>query len=167
MKIQSLIRFPSIAFLTALGFVVASSAGGADFDAADFDTDTVDEGNPSDELEADLRRTIDPDTDVVNTALTFHNPSQGRAIVVCAAYDGNGNLLGTKATHIPPGGLRFLRASDIANGVDFVGSAACKSRTRVQSSAILLGPGAVTDLDVQRRGWRRVTSFSYPLVVSY
>ena len=167
MKIQSPIRFCSVVFLAALGFVVASGAGAAPFDAADFDTDTVDEGRTSDELEADLRRWVDRDTDVVNTALTFSNPSHGRAIVVCAVYDGDGHLLGTKAAHIPPRGLRYFRASDLASGVDFVGTAECKSRTQVLGSAILLAPGALTNLDVQHLLRSRVTYIRYPLVASY
>ena len=166
MKIQSLIRFSSVVFLAALAFVVATSAGGADFDAADFDADTLDEGRTSDELETDLRP-VDRDPDAVNTALTFNNTSDRRGIVVCAAYDGDGNLLGTKAAHIPARGLRYLLASDIANGVDFVGTAECKSRSRIRGSAVLLAPGALTDLDVRHRGRRRVTYLSYPLVASF
>ncbi len=179
MKIQSLIRFSAVVFLAAPAFLVASSAsagatwsgatwsGVTGIDANGIGADSIDEGRTSVELEADLKQSVDRVTNVVNTALTFHNPGRGRAIVVCAAYDGNGNLLGTKAVHIPPRGLRYLRASDIAYGVDFVGTAECKSRSRVRGSAILLAPGALTNLDVRHSGRSWVTFISFPLVVSY
>lgn len=79
-------------------------------------------------------------------------PAQ-EACFVCTAYDGNGNALGTKRAYVPKRGVKSLRASDLSNGVDFVGSAVCTSREPRAASAVFLGrPDTITRLDVIQPG---------------
>ena len=131
------------------------------------DAGRLDESRPTEELEVDMRAAVDRDTDVANTALTFNNVGVSAAIVVCRAFDGRGTALGIRAVHVPANGLRYLRASDFADGADFVGSAVCKSRVRVHGSAVFLAPGALTNLNVIHNVRKRVTTIRFPLVATY
>jgi len=119
------------------------------------------------ELKVDVRQAIERDTDVANTALIFNNTTGQDTLVVCSAYSAEGRMLGRKTAQIPARGLRYLRASDISKGVDFIGSAVCSSRARVAASAVFLAPGAMTNLDVIQLGPWDDTSIRFPLVATY
>jgi hypothetical protein len=119
------------------------------------------------DLKADVRRAIDRDTDVANTALVFNNPGNQAASVVCLGYGPNGNMLGRRVAQIPARGLRYLRASDLSGGVDFIGSAICSSRVRLAGSAVFLAPGSITNLDVIQAGPFDSNSIRFPLVATY
>ena len=87
--------------------------------------------------------------------------------VSCVAIDGNGNILGRGYTVVPSNGLRYLRASDLSNGIDYVGSALCKADGRAEASAVFLAPSAITSLKVRQRGRRGGMLFRFPVVASY
>jgi hypothetical protein len=86
------------------------------------------------------------DRDFVDTALVFTNQRRWGARVHCVGYDGNGRPVGRVWLKVPPRGVRFAFASDVANDRDFIGSVRCRTRGRVLGSAFLLKPLAITDL---------------------
>ncbi len=119
------------------------------------------------ELADVLKRPVDPvDPDLVETALVFTTEGE-RGVVVCAAHDSNGNLLGTLRVRVPANGLRYLRGRDFSGGADYVGSANCRFKGPVVGSAFLLGPG-FSDLPARQRkhDWRR-GQIIFPVVASY
>ena len=160
---KSNILCASLLLFCSLG--LATSAGAQTLtDAADPGV-LLDRG--SDELLTDLEASTHLDRDVADTALVFSNATDHRIVVKCVAIGANGQILGRAHTHVPGNGLRYLRASDISNGVDFVGSAACKANGRADGSVIFLAPSAITSLKVKQRGRRGRTTFRFPVVASY
>ncbi len=121
----------------------------------------------SDDLLADLEDAAHVDRDVADTALVFTNATGRRVMVKCVAIGANGNMLGRAHTHIPGNGLRYLRASDLAGGADFVGSAVCKADGNAAGSVVFLTRSAITSLGVKQRHRLGVTRFKFPLVASY
>jgi hypothetical protein len=115
------------------------------------------------ELAADLRSATDRDRDVADTALVFNNPGTGPAAVGCRGFDARGDYVGGAIVRIPARGLRYLRASDLSNGADFVGSAVCHSTSRLVAEAVLLAPSGATNLRVQQRRLQ----VRFPVVASY
>ncbi|MCP4040239.1 MAG: hypothetical protein GY733_25060 [bacterium] len=114
----------------------------------------------------ELPNDVEPaDPDVANTALVFTNMSRVTTWVKCVGYNMNGEPIGRTATVLPPLGLRYVRASDISNGVDFIGQVQCAARGRVVGSVVFVGPG-LTDLPVHNGapGHRRIR---FPLVAHY
>ncbi len=119
-------------------------------------------------LEPELRDMlkIDRDIDVIDTALVFNNPRSRRTLVACVGYNANGRALGRAYTVVPPNGVRFMRASDISDGRDFLGSARCKARNRVIPSSFIVGVG-FSDAPVNVvHGWDH-TAIRFPIVASY
>ena len=129
--------------------------------------DTRDDSRGETELRAEVRQAIERDTDVANTALVFNNTTHEAASVICRAYGANGELLGRRFARVPARGVRYLRASDLSSGADFVGSAVCASRSRVAASAIFLAPGSITNLDVIQAGPWDAHNIRFPLVATY
>jgi hypothetical protein len=119
------------------------------------------------ELRAEVRDAVDRDTDVANTALVFNNTSPNETTVICTAYGANGQFLGRKMARVPARGVRYLRASDLSGGVDFVGSALCASRARVAASAVFLAPGSISNLDVIQAGPWDSHNIRFPLIATY
>lgn len=113
-------------------------------------------------LRADLR--VD-DRDLVDTALVFTNAGDARAIVLCRAFDADGERVGRIRLKVPAGGLRYALASDLSLGRDFVGRVQCSARSRVLASAVLLAPMAMTDLDVHQH--QGIGSILFPVVATY
>ena len=107
-----------------------------------------------------------PDVDVIDTALIFNNPRRHKTLVACAGYDANGRVLGRAYTVVPANGVRFLRASDISNGRDFIGSAQCKARARVIPSSFVVGVGFSDAPAEIVNGWDN-SSMRFPIVASY
>ncbi|MCS5636949.1 MAG: hypothetical protein NZ990_10555 [Myxococcota bacterium] len=130
----------------------------------------VDAFSAIDEIEisrdaAELQAQIDlRDRDLVDTALVFTNIGLGSARVACRAFDANGDPVGRIRMHVPANGLRFVLASDLSHGQDFVGHVMCRTG-RVIGSAVLLAPSAITDL--KARPMRRLGSTLFPVVASY
>ena len=87
-----------------------------------------------------------------------------RARVACRAFDADGDPVGRIWMHVPANGLRFVLASDLSHGQDFVGHAMCRTG-RVIGSAVLLAPSAITDLAV--RPIRRRGSTVFAVVATY
>ena len=158
MKIQTLTR--SIVFLAVSS--VLAGAGLAQAQDAE-----IDNARGAAELRAEVKDAVERDVDTANTALVFNNVTRSDSYVVCTAYDGNGNNLGTKRAYVPKRGVKYLRASDLSNGVDFVGSAVCTSRARMAASAVFLGPGTITNLDVIQPGTWDATRIRFPLIATY
>jgi hypothetical protein len=105
------------------------------------------------------------DSDVADTALVFTNMSRSTSAVQCVAFNKNGRPIGRTRTVVPPLGLRYVLASDMSNGVDFVGQVQCAPRGRVIGSVVFIGP-AVTDLPV-RNGKLGKSRIRFPLVAHY
>jgi hypothetical protein len=131
------------------------------------EVDEFDLGRMEVELREDITDAIERDTDVANTALVFHNSGTRDVTVRCIAHAANGDVLGEGMTLVPAKGVRYLRASDLSDGVDFIGSARCKANGNVVGTAIFLAPGAITDLDVEQRHKKRRSMMRFPLIASY
>jgi hypothetical protein len=159
MKIQFPIR--STLLLSAIFLLLGSSL------AVGQQVEEVDIGREEVQLRVDISDAIERDTDVANTALVFNNSGRIATVVYCTAYAGNGDVLGRGKTRVPARGVRYLRASDLSDGVDFVGSAVCKARGRVTATAVFLAPGAITDIDVKQHKRGRSTRMRFPLIASY
>ena len=92
------------------------------------------------------------DRDTTDTAIVASNMGPRPALVICSAFNANGNVLGAARMRVPRRGLRYLRASDLSNGVDYVGQVRCRSaNANIFGSAFLIGPGGVTNLPVQQQ----------------
>ncbi len=126
--------------------------------------DVVEISREIDTLPDDIEPKPD-DPDVADTALVFTNLSRRTAWVKCVGFDKNGEAVGRTKTDIPPLGLRYMRASDISNGVDFIGQVQCKPIGLVVGSVVFIGPG-LTDLPV-RNGRLGESRIVFPLVAHY
>ncbi|MCF6355170.1 MAG: hypothetical protein L3J26_08740 [Candidatus Polarisedimenticolaceae bacterium] len=127
--------------------------------------DEVEVTRGADELQAVLRP--HPDLDVVNTVLVFNNVLSATVVVRCVAYGVNGRPLGKiNKVKIPGNGLRFILASDLANGRDFVGSTLCHSEGKIVPAAFIAGR-ILTDTPAKTtHGWPG-TKIRFPTVVTY
>jgi len=96
------------------------------------------------ELRHDLRPRPD-EPDVADTALVFTNEGGSSARVRCVAFNSRGHAIGRAWLAVPGLGLRYVLASDMAHGRDFVGQVQCAAPVRIKGSAVLLGAD-VTDL---------------------
>ena len=128
---------------------------------------TRDDSRDEEQLKVEVRQAMERDTDVANTALVFNNVGPTETGLVCTGYNANGIVLSRKFARIPGNGVRYLRASDLSNGADFIGSAVCTVRGRVAASAIFLAPGAMTNLDVIQAGPWDSTKIRFPLIATY
>lgn len=131
------------------------------------DLDAIDAVEISRDIDT-LPDVIEPDPsdmDVADTALVFTNLSRRTSWVKCVGFNKNGEPVGRTKTQIPPLGLRYVRASDISNGVDFIGQVQCKPVGLVVGSVVFVGP-ALTDLPV-RNGHLGVSRIHFPLVAHY
>ena len=160
MTSQLLIRSTLLTSFALLLLLAATSAAAQTVDARD-------DSRSESELRAEVRQAIERDTDVANTALVFNNTTHEDASVICRAYGANGELLGRRFARVPARGVRYLRASDLSSGADFVGSAVCASRSRVAASAIFLAPGSITNLDVIQAAPWDAHNIRFPLIATY
>jgi hypothetical protein len=105
------------------------------------------------------------DHDVADTALVFTNFANSAQRALCVAYDKNGQPVGRAWTRVPPLGLRYILASDLSDGADFVGHAQCGASRHLKATSVFLGPG-ITDLPVHqpRVAYGRI---QFPLVATY
>ncbi len=100
---------------------------------------------------SDLQAEVDrPDRDHVDTVMAFTNLARNAARVQCAAFNANGEIVGTLWVGIPANGMRFVLASDFSETEDFTGHARCRTNSRILSTSILLTPTAITDLSVRQ-----------------
>ncbi len=119
---------------------------------------------PIDQLPDELEpRPEDPD--VADTALVFTNIYNRAARVRCVAFDKQGEAIGRTSTRIPPRGVRYVLASDMSDGEDFVGQVQCIPYGRIVGSAVFIGPG-LTDVPV-RTGKIGKSRIYFPLVAHY
>lgn len=136
-------------FATPLALSLITAAPGAFANDAEMAADAVSLASgysvglkvtgDSTELQAMLKKT--PDVDVVDTALVFNNPRNHKTLVAWVGYNANGRALGRAYTVVPANGVRFIRASDISNGRDYLGSASCKARARLIPASLYCGCG--------------------------
>jgi len=124
----------------------------------------VEVNRSADELQAVLRP--HPDLDIVNTVLVFNNALRATAVVRCVAFGPNGRPLGRVKLKVPGNGLRFILASDLANGRDFIGSARCSARGKIVPSAFIVGRGLTDTPAKSRLDWPG-TRMRFPAVVTY
>ena len=163
-------RFPFRHLLPALLALGLASAGHAQEEAA-FDRDAL-RDMPALEVERDGVALIDElrvrpdDRDVADTALVFTSYSHSRQRVICAAFNKNGRIVGKTATTLPPHGVRYVLASDLADDLDFVGSAQCGAHSSVKGTAVFLGPG-LTDLPVRQVPSGGIGRMAFPLIATY
>ena len=149
----------------ALGLFLATPANAQKIAAVDMlDGDGVRIERRAGEL-GDATRVRPDDRDFIDTAMVFTNAST-RTIVRCLARDDDGAPVGRAWVLLPNRGLRFILASDIAGGLDFVGSVECLTNGRVVGTALLLGPGGVTDLPSRRVHVDGPVGLAFPVVVT-
>ena len=136
----------SVLLLAVAGSILAGNVQAQETDAMEIDRTGTD-------LRSEVA--VRPNDRVTtDTAVVATNTSGRPARVMCAALDSNGNALGRAAMRVPAKGLRYLRASDLSNGRDYVGQVRCRTGNEgVQGSAFLLGPAGVSDLPVLQRGY--------------
>ena len=166
MRIKQIAQITAITFFS-LFFATTSNADDAAIAAdaiaidGDIGTEVVRNGA---ELQDMLK--LDRDADVIDTALVFNNPRRHRTLIVCVGYNSNGRVLGRAHTVVPANGVRFIRASDISDGRDFLGSAECKARARVIPSSFIVGVGFSDAPARVVHGWDD-TAIRFPIVASY
>lgn len=152
---------PKIIYITLLVLLLPATG---------FAQEIIDDGPPEVEIQretAQLQTELDGlDRDTVDTALIFSNAGVSSTRVACRAFDADGEVVGRGYTHVPATGVRFILASDLANGRDFVGQVHCSGIGRVIGSSVLLAPGAITDLTARqsRLGLGRIV---FPVAASY
>ncbi len=115
------------------------------------------------ELQALLRPR--PDVDLIDTAMVFNNPRPDKAQVWCVAFGYSGAPVGRIRLEIPARGVRFFLASDIANNLDFIGSAQCHSRNQVFPSAFVVGAAFSDAPALAHHHWDR-TTVRFPVIVT-
>ena len=176
MKINKIRVYLLILCGLALSLGAASGAGAqtravrgldARSDARPLKADEVRVERTADELRSDVSDAVRHDIDTTDTALIFNAPGPNRAIVYCRSFDQDGRTLGRTATKIPARGLRYIRASDLANGHDFIGSAFCQAHGDVVASAVFIAPGAITNLTVEQAAVAGRARIQFPIVASY
>lgn len=118
--------------------------------------------DPSD-LAPDLRPI---DEDVANTALVFTNWSGRDTAILCVAFSGEGRRIGRRWIKVPSNGTKYLLASDLSGGRDFVGNAQCSGEARIHGTAVFLGAG-FSDLPVSNVDHRGDGRIRFPLVATY
>ena len=156
MSIQNLLRLTAVAF--AFVAFTATQASAQDVTAE------VSVARDVDDLRDEIR-IRHPDIDVADTLLIFTNTQTVSLPVRCIAYNRAGNAIGRTRTDVPPNGARYIRASDLSNGLDFIGHAVCTSPGNFLPSAIFLGPGIVNlKVDVTHEG---PTRLRFPVVATY
>lgn len=147
-----------------LSLVLAPTAGAKKKRAAA----PVDEGpeivRDAESLTHELRPRPVDDVDIADTALVFTNKGDD-ARVLCVGFDKQGETVGRAWLSVPRLGLRYMLASDLSHGADFLGHVQCRTRGSIKGSSVLLGPG-ITDLPVLQieRGSGRMT---FLLVATY
>lgn len=135
-----------------------------------FDLDETDAGpeivRDATDLAVDLAPR-DVDRDVADTAMVFTNIGAD-ARVFCVGFNKQGVPVGRAWLKVPRLGLRYLLASDLSDGADFVGHAQCAAPGTVRGSAVFLGAG-FSDLDVEQtdRLTRRIGRIKFLLVATY
>ena len=167
MRINQIAKTSAVAVCSLL-FTMSSYAasGAAVADAVPIDGEGI--GVEVTRLEPELMDMLkmDRDIDVIDTALIFNNPRGKRTLVTCVGYSANGRALGRAFTVVPANGVRFIRASDISDGRDFLGSARCEARYRVVPSSFIVGVGFSDAPARVVHGWDN-TSIRFPIVASY
>ncbi len=118
-----------------------------------------------DSLARDLRPR--PDDDTVDTALVFTNLGTGHRVAKCIGFDEWGRAVGRVRFRIPSRGLRYVLASDLSQGADFVGRVNCKADGRVFGSGFLLG-AQLTDVPAlnHHRGFQS-SQIDFPVVATF
>ncbi|MEE3329430.1 MAG: hypothetical protein VX246_01060 [Myxococcota bacterium] len=118
-----------------------------------------------------LRDVIRPrpkDVDVADTVLVFTNTGTQPARVGCAAYDRSGMAIGRARLVVPGNGLKFMTASDLSDGRDFIGQVVCSTQEHVLPSGIFLGPETeIENLNVRVGEHDYRTRIRFPLVATY
>ncbi len=168
MRINSLHAY--LLVLCGLSLALSASAQELSINAVDVsesDVAEVDVARDTVELRGDMADAIEHRIDVADTALVFNNTGRGSRRVICRAFNQNGRVIGRTATAVPANGLRYIRASDLAHGRDFVGSARCWTGANVVATAVFLAPGAITSLDVEQHTHPWKEHVRFPLVASY
>lgn len=140
--------------------------------------DTLDAGAAVDVDEVEISRDIaeldpiikpDPANPVINTAMVFSRPEEGRVLVRCAGYDQHGTLVGRARLWVKGHGVAFLLASDLPRvtpAFRFVGSVKCTSTDTVVPSAYIAGPGLTSAKSLVRPNWNR-NGIYFPLVAVF
>lgn len=165
MTIPSLLRalrIPTICL--ALGSLMAASSASAQTVKAN-DLPEVQIDRDADALRDEIRPRH-KDVDVIDTILTFTNTEGAVRRVRCVAYDRSGTPVGRTQTLIPVNGVRYVLASDLSNGRDFIGHVVCNTIGNVLPSALLLGP-EIENLNVSSNHLERLTKLRFPLVATY
>lgn len=164
----------TIAACGAVAVIVGCEAQSQTNTSGDPDPIVLEDATGLSEVEIDrisdqLRDVIRPDQrdpDSTDSALVFNNPRRHVTWVYCVAYNGSGNPIGRTRLRVPGNGVRFVFASDMAAGQDFVGSATCAARSRVVPSLFIVGGGLTDAKALVNHGWDQ-TRIRFPVVASF
>lgn len=102
-----------------------------------------------------------------DTALLFTNTSNRQALVLCKSFDSNGAAVGNHWLSVPGKGLSFALASDISNGVAFIGATYCAANEAVIGSAVFAGGGAITDMPASQADHLGDSRIGFPVVSTF
>jgi len=164
----------AVAVCGALAIIVGCEAR-SQTTSTDPDPIVLEDGSGLPEIEIDrvsdeLRDVVRPDRradpDSTDSALVFNNPRRHVTWVYCVAYNGAGAAIGRARLRIPGNGVRFVFASDMAAGQDFVGSATCAARSRVVPSLFIVGGGLTDAKALVNHGWDQ-TRIRFPVVAAF
>ncbi|MBT8139985.1 MAG: hypothetical protein KJP25_09445 [Gammaproteobacteria bacterium] len=114
---------------------------------------------------ADIVRPHPVDRDFINTALVLTDAGGRGSVTYCVAYNQRGDAIGRGFSKVPGNGVRVVFASDLSNGVDFLGKIRCKSRDRVSGTAYIVGAD-FSDTRVHNLHDRAGSVISVPVVIS-
>ncbi len=159
-QIRSARWVAALAVAGLIGAFVVPTASAQDVNAVrDIERDAA-------SLKDRIEQPPDPDRDVADTAIVITNLRRMFGVATCVAFDYDGNLVGRARVRVPALGLRWLLASDISDGADFIGSAHCYIQGHMLGSAIFLGPG-ITDLPVHQTNVAGAFRIAIPVVAHY
>lgn len=106
----------------------------------------------------------DPGRTMTDTALVFSNPGGSAAIVRCNAYNKNGVWIGRSRTTVPARGVRYIRASDLSGGDNFLGNARCWSARRTIGTGYLVTREGITATRVVSNRHEATEYFRFPVI---
>lgn len=148
---------PKLWIALAAAALLASGASAQEVDPPDV---THDES----ELEGVLEEPVDAPH--VNTALVFSSLADVGLRVVCRARNAQGEAVGHAAVRVPPHGVRFLLASDFADGTPFLGQVRCLSPRGIRGSGFARSANGITDVPSPEHREGRRLMIHFPVVVT-
>jgi hypothetical protein len=157
-----ILRLPLIGLALIVAMATASTAS-AQVSAADLPEVEID--RDADALRDEIRPRI-KDIDLIDTVLVFTNTQSRSRPVRCLAFNRGGEPVGRTLTRLPANGVRYILASDLSNGRDFVGHVVCNTVGLVLPTGILLGP-EIENVGATVDEFESAARLRFPVVATY